>query len=305
MLLALTFTNALAQGGPPPAATRPKEPPPPIFPRHHRGIYRDIQGREVIDATPQSPPLEIDDPSVPDDGEYEINLSTHADLSKGAQAVDLLFVDANYGILPKIAGRELPTQVKFEVPLTAAREHGEPFTRGVGDAKFGLKVNFCLNERIGLSMSVYPQIEFEPPGAGSVEKGLAEPGQTLILPLLVAKEFHYFTFVANGAVNKVLHDPKRQTTNTFGVGFGRAFTRKVAAMMEVRDEVSSNFKNNHLLSLNVGLIHGVRRLIVYTRVGHSLFSEDGFGHTYLGVGVKFMVHTKDRKTSSAAMKFTQ
>ena len=300
LLLALAPASTFAQGAPAPpqGAAPPKEPPPPLFPKHRRGIYRDSEGRETVDATPQSPPLETDDPGVPDNGEYEINLTTDADLSKEAQSVDLLFVDANYGMLPRIAGHELPTQLKFEFPVTTAREHGDAFTFGVGAAKFGLKLNFYSNEHAGLSISVYPQMEFEAPGTGGIEKGLAEPGQTLILPLLVAKEFHYFTFVANAGVNKPLHDPERETTDTFGVGFGRAFTRKVAAMMEVRDEVSSNFTNNHLLLLNVGFIYGVRRVIVYTQLGHSLFSDDGFGHTYLGIGMKFMIHTKEQETTS-------
>jgi hypothetical protein len=115
----------------------------------------------------------------------------------------------------------------------------------------------------------------------------------LTLPLLVAKEFKYFTFVANAAINRAVHDPERESTGTWGVGFGRAFTRKVAAMLELRDESSLNLKNNHLLFLNGGLIHGVRRVIVYTVVGHSLFSDDGVGHTYLGIGVKVMIHTRD------------
>jgi hypothetical protein len=297
LLLPLAPANAVAQGAPkPPKAA--KEPAPPLFPRHRRGTYLDREGLETIDATPQSPPLETDDPGVPDNGEYEINLTTHADISKDAQSVDLLFVDANYGVLPRIAGHELPMQVKFEVPVTTAREHGDSFTFGLGAAKFGLKFNFYSNEHNGLSISVYPQMEFEAPGTGSIEKGLADPGQTLILPLLVAKEFHYFTFVTNAALNKPLHDPERETTDTFGVGFGRAFTRKIAAMVEVRDEVSSSFNDNHLLLLNVGLIHGVRRVIVYTKLGHSLFSDDGFGHTYLGIGMKFLIHTKEQKTTS-------
>src|SRR5947209_11555254 len=78
-------------------APPPKQAPPLLFPKHHRGIYRNAQNLEVIDATPQSPPLDIDDPSVPDKGAYEINLTTHADLSRDAQRVDLLAVDANYG----------------------------------------------------------------------------------------------------------------------------------------------------------------------------------------------------------------
>src|SRR3954467_2363289 len=100
---------------------RVKPPPPPLFVKHHRGTYRNSANLMVIDATPQSPPLETDDPGVPDKGEYEINLSTHADLSKEDRTVDLLFVDANYGIAPRIAGHELPTQLKFEIPVMAAR----------------------------------------------------------------------------------------------------------------------------------------------------------------------------------------
>jgi hypothetical protein len=44
----------------------PRIPAPPLFPRHRRGIYRNAQGVEVIDATPQSPPLDTGDPAVPD-----------------------------------------------------------------------------------------------------------------------------------------------------------------------------------------------------------------------------------------------
>lgn len=274
--------------------TAPKKPPPPLFPKHRRGIYRNDQGLEVIDATPQSPPLATDDPSVPANGEYEINLTFNADLSKDTQRVDLLSVDANYGILPKIAGHELPTQVKFEFPVAATRETGNPFTLGVGAAKFGLKFTFYSNEHKGVSVSIYPQVEFVPPGTGGVEKGLAERGQTVIVPLLVSQEFKYLTLVANGAVNTPVHDPERDSTGTFGLGVGRAITRKVAAMIEVRAESAFNLKRDRLVFLNVGLIHGVRNVIVYTQLGHSLFADDGFGHTYLGVGMKVLIQPKNK-----------
>jgi hypothetical protein len=86
-------------------AQAPTPQAPPLFPKHRRGIYTNGANIEVIDATPQSPPLETDDPSVPDKGEYEINIFTDADLSKDARSVHLLFVDANYGIVPRLIGR--------------------------------------------------------------------------------------------------------------------------------------------------------------------------------------------------------
>jgi hypothetical protein len=293
LLMSLPDGLAYAQAPTQPPPRPPRQPPPPLFPKHRRGVYRNNQGIDVVDATPQSPPLETDDPGVPDNGEYEINLLTRFDLSKEVHSIDLLFVDANYGVLPKIAGHQLPTQVKFEFPVTTQQQNGGSYVLGVGPATFGLKFNFYSNEYTGLSIAFYPQVEFEAPGTRSVAKGLAEPGETLILPLLVSREFHYFTFVANAAIDTPVHDPDRESTGTWGVGVGRAFTRKMATMVELRDETSLDLRDNHLSLINVGVIYGVRRAIVYGRFGHSVFTDDGFGHTYAGVGMKFMIHTRD------------
>src|SRR5436305_15191444 len=80
-----------------PTAAQPaaKRPAPPLFPRHRRGIYRNTAGIEVIDATPQSPPLDTDDPGVPDQGEYEINVTTRGDYAGGTRRLDVLLIDAN------------------------------------------------------------------------------------------------------------------------------------------------------------------------------------------------------------------
>src|SRR5712691_9040181 len=100
LVVVLVFCSpGIAQGQQPaPPPEKPdKVPPPPLFPRHRRGIYRNNQNIEVIDATPQSPPLETDDPGVPDKGEYEINFTTAADFSNQRRTFDFLFIDVNYG----------------------------------------------------------------------------------------------------------------------------------------------------------------------------------------------------------------
>jgi hypothetical protein len=276
----------------------PKAPPPPLFPKHRRGIYTNASGVDVIDATPQSPPLDTDDPAVPDVRQYEINFTTHADYARETSRIDLLTVDANYGLLPAIGGHSLPMQIKFECPLTAAREGGEPYTAGVGAATFGVKLKFYHDEHRGISMSIYPQVEFAAPGERGVEKGLSERGQTLILPLLAAREFHEFTFVFNAALEIPAHDPGRQVATELGAAVGRAFTRKVAAMIELRTESSADFKEDRLVFVNAGLIHGVRHIIVYMNLGHSLFADDGSSHTYAGAGMKVLIDTKKKATGS-------
>ena len=49
----------------------------------------------------------------------------------------------------------------------------------------GGKFDFYGDERRGISVAVYPQLEFAP--AHGAEKGLSEAGQTIVLPLLVAR----------------------------------------------------------------------------------------------------------------------
>jgi hypothetical protein len=116
----------------------------------------------------------------------------------------------------------------------------------------------------------------------------------VILPLLVAKGFRYLTFVANGAVNKPLNDPERETTDTFGVGVGRALGLTYAAMIEVRSESTFDFQRDRLVVFNGGVLHGVRHFVRYANVGRSLFADDGPAHTYVGIGMKVLIDSPIR-----------
>src|SRR6184192_1877485 len=126
---ASAHTESHGQESQPPNQPKPtrtaKQPPPPLFSKHRRGLYTNTEGLEVVDATPQSPPLDIDDPGVPDKGAYEINFTTRVDLSRDGSDFDLVLVDANYGVLPRLGRRQFPTQLKFEVALAASTIHEE------------------------------------------------------------------------------------------------------------------------------------------------------------------------------------
>ena len=143
-------------------------------------------------------------------------------------------------------------------------------------------------------ISIYPQVEFAVPGGGGVEKGLAVPGQTVTLPVMLSKEFHQFTFVLNGGVEKPLHDPEGQLAGTVGIGFGRALTRKVAAMVEIHAESSFTSSTDRVTFVNVGLLRGIRHVVVFANAGHSLSSSDHLSHTYLGVGMKLLINEQEK-----------
>jgi len=264
-----------------------KKPAPPLlYKSHRRGIYKNGEGVEVIDATPQSPPLDVDDPGVPERGEYEVNFTSDADLSRPQRDINLLIVDANYGLVPRVFGHELPTQVKLEFPVSGAKEPDQSYRIGIGEAGFGLKFNFYNNERRGASLAFYPQLEFAMPGSGAVEKGIAEDGQTLILPLLLQKEFKYLTFVANGAVNKPIHDSERDMTGTLAFGFGRAITGHLSVMADIHGDSAFDFNHDRLIAADIAVMRRIRGTIIYFKIGHSLVSDGVPGHTYLGIGMK-------------------
>jgi hypothetical protein len=146
--------------------TKPAQnPPPPLFPKHRRGLYINGEKLEVIDATPQSPPLETDDPSVPDPGEYEINLLTDADLGVDARKVDVVTVDANYGLMLRGWGHQLPTQLKFEFPVVAAKEAGTPYEIGAGTPPSASSSIFTTMSRGGCGFRSILNWSFQPAAA--------------------------------------------------------------------------------------------------------------------------------------------
>jgi hypothetical protein len=272
-----------------------RQPPPPLFPKHRRGLYRAGLGPPVLDGTPQSPPLEIDDPGVPDMGEFELNFSTQGDLAHDVSQFDLLLVDANYGLVLKVFGHDLPTQVKVEFPIAGAKAADEPFTAGLGAFTLGLKLNVYNNERKGVFLSVYPQFEC-PARNDAIEKDLATEGETLVLPILVQKEFSQITLVVNGALRQPFHDAERTTTGVLSAAIGRAITRRYVLMGEARFESAFDFERERLVAFNGGIMHDLgSSLVVYANLGQSVFVDGGSAHTFVGVGLKVLAETISRK----------
>ena len=50
--------------------------------------------------------------------------------------------------------------------------------------------------------------------------------------------------------------------------------------------------HDRLLYVNGGLIYGVRGIVSYFNLGHSLYAGDGVGHTYAGIGLKILIEPK-------------
>jgi hypothetical protein len=145
-----------------------------------RWISLIFRGLVIAGPVFAGPPLETDDPDTPGDGQWEINLA--ATLEKRARLEELTsLLDINYGLGERVQLKVKPRVVLVDGPSTGTRS-------GVGNIQFGVKWRFVDEDSNGVAMSVYPQIDVNPPGH-SVKRGLVSDGAEFFLPLEVARTF--------------------------------------------------------------------------------------------------------------------
>ena len=203
---------------------------------------------EPVEMTVGSPPMISDDTGTPGPKSWEINAVFDGAFSKDSRSYEVPLMDINYGV-----GENL--QLKYEVPYVFTSNTGEK-ARGISNSKFGVKYRFYDNEKNGLSLAAYPQVEFLTPGsklAGAREDGgeggVAEKGTTYELPLLLTKEFAKFSVTANVAGERSSEDTRIQTSASLGAG--TRLTDKLAIMLEVAGSELSN-ADERLFLANLG-----------------------------------------------------
>jgi hypothetical protein len=111
-----------------------------------------------------------------------------------------------------------------------------------------VKWRFLDQERAGLNMSMYPQLQVEN-NTGSASRGIAEPGPNLFLPLEVSREFGKLKLVG-----EVGYQYFRTQDNEWVVGLLGAVDASdhLELMAEVRS-FSRKFLNQGDVVVNVGL----------------------------------------------------
>jgi hypothetical protein len=123
-----------------------------------------------------------DDPGTPGGGAWEINFAYLEQRNRQERLRSFPHVDFNYGLGDHI-------QLKYETGwLFADAPEGGGVKSGLDNSLLGLKWRFLDQERSGLDMSVYPQLQVEN-STGSVARGIAESGPNLFLPLEVGRDF--------------------------------------------------------------------------------------------------------------------
>lgn len=222
---------------------------------------RRKQDAEPIEMTVGSPPMQTDDTDTPGPGTWETNLVAHADLAGAARRIQMPNIDINYG-----SGDTL--QFKYEVPYVLAKHlRDNEFAQdldahGVGDSIVGVKYRFYDDKEAGLSFAIYPQIQFKTPGAN---KRVSEEPTTLILPVIVTREFERASITANAGLEAT--ESERRYFASFGVG--TRVSDRVALLAEVVG-TNINAADEKHVALNVG----VRRKISATQTLSAALGRD-------------------------------
>ena len=223
------------------------------------------------------PPMITDDPGTPGNGMWEVNFLSTLDKSHSGRFFETPLADINYGVGSRL-------QLKFEVPLVASHESGEKTEFGLGNSKFGVKYRFLDEEKNGVDMSIYPQLEFNNP-TNSVKRGLAERGMVFTMPLEVVKKVGPVEL--NGEVGYNMTQFGTDTVFS-GLAVGRQISKKVEFVGEIYGESLRNFKEKGIL-VNFGTrLKLSEKVGLMFSAGHTIRTPDGEGpHFIAAFGLQF------------------
>lgn len=210
-----------------------------------------------------SPPLITDDPGTPGDGHWEINLGVSTEKRPGSRLSELPLLDLNYGIGDRL-------QLKYEVPYLRLTEDGAPTESGFGNSAFGVKWRFYDAGEKGLSVSVYPQVEFNTPGTNSDDKGLVESGTAFVLPFQFEREVGPVTLIWQ--VGREFRSGGDAWF--YGISAGHHFTENMEVAVELAGGGSARLDRTSLTA-NIGVVVDLSESTsVMFSVGRELHNHD-------------------------------
>ena len=228
------------------------------------------------------PPMLTDDPGTPGSGAWEINFAYLEQRNRQARLRSFPHVDFNYGLGDHI-------QLKYETGwLFTDASEGGGVKSGLDDSLLGLKWRFLDQERNGLDMSVYPQLQVEN-STGSVARGIAEPGPNLFLPLEVGHDFGKIKLIG-----ELGYQYFRTQENEWVAGLLGAL--EVSDALEVMAEVrsfSENLLNHGDVVVNLGLRQALSpRVKLLASVGTGLTNNPDTPTFIAYLGVQLVLGEK-------------
>lgn len=118
----------------------------------------------------------VEDTDTPGAGRWEINLGASAVRSDGSWIIARPELDLNLGVGERV-------QLMAASQWLSVRNQGEPGKSGPGAGALGIKWRFMDQESAGFSLATFPQLGWNL-ASSSEQRGIVEPGKTLMVPLV-------------------------------------------------------------------------------------------------------------------------
>ncbi|MBC7538146.1 MAG: hypothetical protein H7281_04955 [Bacteriovorax sp.] len=244
---------------------------------------------ETLDTTPQSPPLNIDDPETPGCHTWEVNILVDGDLTKDSKRYEFPLIDLNYGIGNNI-------EVSFATPHVTNISNGETMS-SIGKSEAGLKWMFYNGDKSKTNMAINPRIEFNADGSNSkgVKLGILDRGTTISLPFLISQKMGEtkngdIMVSASASYNKVIGTSNSDSIAA-GAAIGFPLSSNTSLMAEINDERQTSVNEfgdrDQIVKVNVGFLHSINKQVsLFGSLGQSINSSDGQTHKYFLIGIK-------------------
>jgi hypothetical protein len=209
------------------------------------------------------PPMVTDDPGTVPLGHFEINMATLINRSHADTLTQLPLLDMNYGATEHL-------QLKIETPFYI--DHGgDTNATGMGNLLMGAKWHFWDGGEENWNIATYPQIELKPLNSQSVNKGLADPGTNVLLPLEFQKSFGVMDVTAD--VGRWKRVAELNSSIMGGVVLGHKLNDDDQIMFELHAERADHAGGSQLLA-NIGTHLEVNKtLTVLLSAGRDLHND--------------------------------
>jgi hypothetical protein len=178
------------------------------------------------------PPLITDDPYTVEKGHWEVNVAFTAERTVQERVFETPLFDINYGLTEWL-------QLKYEAGPLIVDGKGEGPRGTFSNSLVGLKWNFLDEDRHGVAMTFYPQVEFNNPCLDASDRGLVDDGTQVLLPVEVAHNFGQFSVGAEVGYNLIQYDDDEWK---YGIAGGYAVTERLQLLAEVAGTVDEDFR---------------------------------------------------------------
>lgn len=242
--------------------------------------------RETLETSPDSPPLDTEDPGTRGCNGWELDVATTGEFGDG-QAWEAPRLELNYGIGDNV-------ELTLELPYQLSRIGGMT-THGLGAAELGIKHRFYEDESRELGLAFYPQVELAVPGTALADE---EDEIEIELPLLfstrIAKTSTGALMFGGTAGYSMSTEEMGEGAISASIGLGLSVTPRLAIMAEgsthqALGENEEGERDGHFKA-GVGVVGAINSsLSWFGSVGQTFAaSTDDGGHTSVSLGVRVL-----------------